>query len=577
MLSIFVLNPKQHEFREAVDRVFAGNCQQLASLQPEIDPTEFFHVRDDDLSDVQFEIHQVIGHKSPQISLTNFGHSIAVDDGPRIHRGRKVILDLPISFRVENSQFQVFDSSLVSSIDQTLDTLPNIGSNHWGNALTADDQIAPGAATLTAWFESLSTLQKAVAGSHELFQLACRALFNPGGMDGGFVLVPSPEGWKIAASYIPFADHGICFRKELVDKAVESNATIFHDGKICDSLELDGELHSAVVSPIPVGDSLYGILYGFRSLNQRNHRRGIRCLEAKFAQVVADSIASGVIRLATEAEATRSKVLLEQVFPPKVATKLHSNPQFLQGRKLEVSVLFADMRGFSTIAEQIGPQLTYELLSNVMDEFSHVISDFDGVIIDFYGDGISAFWNAPIENKEHPNFACHTAFELLNCLKGLNQLWQDRLEREINIGIGISTGMAMVGNSGSKDRLKYGPRGSVVNLASRLETLTKQAGVPILISQETADRVTFPTRLLDSVSVKGFKSKVSVFQVFEDQGQVPTDYYEQQYRLTLTEFSNGQDSNAIARLMKLRDVYPNDGAIEYLLGKHHQSGMVSVS
>ena len=162
---------------------------------------------------------------------------------------------------------------------------------------------------------------------------------------------------------------------------------------------------------------------------------------------------------------------------------------FMDGKTTEVTVLFVDLRGFSTISEAVGPKVTYELLTDVMDCFSAIISDHDGVVIDFFGDGLSAFWNAPIEQSEHPMFACLCAINLLESLPALNQRWEHRLGKKLKAGIGLHTGMAQVGNSGSRTRLKYGPQGNTVNIASRIESMTREVGCPLIISSTTAERV----------------------------------------------------------------------------------------
>ena len=194
---------------------------------------------------------------------------------------------------------------------------------------------------------------------------------------------------------------------------------------------------------------------------------------------------AAMTRLQSEADAARTRVLLEQAFSPKVARQLETNPDILEGRDREVSVLFADLREFTSISERVGTRLTYELLTAVMDQFCAIIARHHGVIIDFYGDGVSAFWNAPLDQKNHAELACRCALAMVDSLPELNRAWQSRCGRPIEIGVGVDTGNALVGNAGCSDRLKYGPRGNCVNIASRLENATKQLGIPVLISESS--------------------------------------------------------------------------------------------
>ncbi len=257
------------------------------------------------------------------------------------------------------------------------------------------------------------------------------------------------------------------------------------------------------------------VVYGFRSRHHKNHRRGIRGLEAQFVEVVANAVTAALIRFDREAEASRSRVLLESVFPPAIARELQANPAILEPQSKEVSVLFADLRGFTSISESLGPRQTHQLLAQIMDRFSEIVAQQNGLIIDFYGDGLSAFWNAPFPQLDHATLACRAALEMIGCLPEIDSVWQPRIGKSLSMGIGVHTGVAQVGNSGSRTRLKYGPRGANVNLASRLENLTKRIGIPILISADTACRVAnhFRLRWVCRTQLAGIQSPTDVYQI----------------------------------------------------------------
>ncbi|MFK7766162.1 MAG: adenylate/guanylate cyclase domain-containing protein [Mariniblastus sp.] len=574
MLAVTLYNPRQHE-----QKMFGDGVVRLGK-NPNADGTNFegitqqcMTVNDPLIADHQFEIYETTKNGQPAIELINVGRSsLALSSGRRIHRGTVATLSLPVTFSVGDSHMQIFVCEESKDASDPVGCLSGItflnngqdGSDR--NTEASSNCPSPAADTLAAWLDMLSELQQAVAGSKELYELAARAIFNPGGLDGGMILLPANGGWEIAASYIPYPDNGLGFRKNLVDHAATIKQTIYHQPKSHDDDSFN-ELHSAVVCPV-VGDNdeVVAAVYGFRSTHRLNSRRGIRVLESQFVKVVADSLSAAMIRLAAEADAARSTVLLNQAFSPNVARQLQANPTFLNAQSREVTVLFADLRGFSTISEQVGSLETYELLADIMDRFTNVVTDLDGVVIDFYGDGISAFWNAPITQPEHAAFACQAGLEMLAYLPELNEIWEDRIGCKLKLGVGIHTGEACVGNAGSRTRLKYGPRGNTVNLASRLETSTKELGVPMVVSGDTARHIqgAFKLRRLTRSMLKGITQPTDVFQVLAASETVSDEVLEA-YDKALCQFENGNLTESLVSLTKLKLDAPNDPATDFLL------------
>ena len=181
-----------------------------------------------------------------------------------------------------------------------------------------------------------------------------------------------------------------------------------------------------------------------------------------------------------------------------VARHLETNPDILDGQEKEVTVLFTDLRSFCKISESVGASVTYQLLTDVLDRFTKIVHQHHGVIIDYYGDGLAAFWNAPVEQPEHPLLACQAGAAICDVMNEINRDWAAEIGYRMRVGVGIHTGMAQVGNSGSQNRLKYGPQGTTVNIASRLEQATKKLGTNLVISSATAERIEdhfVPTRI----------------------------------------------------------------------------------
>src|SRR5262249_52486127 len=161
--------------------------------------------------------------------------------------------------------------------------------------------------------------------------------------------------------------------------------------------------------------------------------------------------------------AARARVQFEQFFSPELARALERDSGILAANDRELTLLFADLRGFSKISERIGASETYLLLADILDRLTNQIMDHRGVVIDYYGDGLAAMWNAPTEVPQHADLAVQAAAAMIGELPTINSHWKERLGGEIRLGMGLNTGRAQVGNSGSQRRLKYGPRGHTVN------------------------------------------------------------------------------------------------------------------
>ena len=185
-------------------------------------------------------------------------------------------------------------------------------------------------------------------------------------------------------------------------------------------------------------------------------------------------------------------------------------------------------------------------MNDVMDHLTKRVLEYQGVIINYAGDGLAAMWNAPTDQPDHANLACLTALAMQSEMAQLNDNWQDKTEIPLRIGIGINTGIAQVGNAGSKQRIKYGPMGHAVNVASRVEGATKYLGIPVLLTEQTLNKMTatMATRRLCQVRVIGIKEPVSLFELFgeqaEDNWSQLRDGYEQ--ALSLSEESRCEEA-----------------------------------
>ena len=207
--------------------------------------------------------------------------------------------------------------------------------------------------------------------------------------------------------------------------------------------------------------------------------------------------------------------LFGQYVPSEVVEEMAKHPEsvFMEGESREMTILFSDVRGFTTISEGLDPKELSLLMNEFLTPLSRVIYKHRGTIDKYMGDCIMAFWGAPLPDKDHAHNAILAGVEMLATLQGLRPFLQERGWPEIQVGMGINTGRVSVGNMGSKVRVAYTVMGDEVNLASRLEGITKQYGVSIIVGQNTRDQVTnFLYRELDHVRVKGKDKPVAIYE-----------------------------------------------------------------
>lgn len=202
--------------------------------------------------------------------------------------------------------------------------------------------------------------------------------------------------------------------------------------------------------------------------------------------------------------------------PPAVVTDLDANEAevTLQGVSREMSVLFSDVRGFTTLSEGLDPRELTRLMNAFLTPITDVIQKTGNGTIDKYmGDAVMAFWGALPVDPEHPRHAVRAALGMVACMRDLKEPFEARGWPALTIGVGVSTGTMNVGNMGSEFHTAYTVLGDAVNLGSRLEGLTKQYGVDIIVSGPTAAAVPdFVFRELDRVRVKGKREPVAILE-----------------------------------------------------------------
>jgi len=187
----------------------------------------------------------------------------------------------------------------------------------------------------------------------------------------------------------------------------------------------------------------------------------------------------------------------------------------LGGEKRNITIFFSDIRGFTTISEKLKPEELVHLLNEYLTEMTTIILKNRGVVDKYMGDAIMAFWGAPLDQPNHAELACLTSLEMMEKLKELQKKWKEQGIPSFDIGIGLNSGDAIVGNMGSSSRFDYTAMGDNVNIASRLEGLNKSYKTNILISENVYKRVKgkFKTKKLGYVTVKGKKKEISICEL----------------------------------------------------------------
>ena len=217
--------------------------------------------------------------------------------------------------------------------------------------------------------------------------------------------------------------------------------------------------------------------------------------------------------------ATRSKRQITKLFgqyvPPELAAEMSQNPAHytMEGQSRDMSVLFSDIRGFTNFSEQLPPAELAAVLNAYLSTMTRIVQQHRGTIDKYIGDAIMAFWNAPVDLADHATRAVQTALDMQAALAKLNQEFAARGWPDVKIGVGVNTGRMSVGNMGSEFRMAYTVMGDAVNLGSRLEGITKQYGVGILVTQTTVEADPVHAFMkVDDVRVKGKETPVSIYE-----------------------------------------------------------------
>jgi adenylate cyclase len=220
--------------------------------------------------------------------------------------------------------------------------------------------------------------------------------------------------------------------------------------------------------------------------------------------------------LVEEKEKRKVRSAFSRYLNPEVIRRLLLNPKLVEPRKTEITVMFSDIRGFTTISEKLDAQELAIFLNGYLSDMTKIVFGTQGTLDKYIGDAVMAFWGAPIEEPDHALNACTAALAMIERVHELQKKWEAEGKPKLDIGVGLNSGPASVGNMGSELQYGYTALGDTVNLSSRLEGLNKEYGTHILVNESTYTAVKeagFLFRELDIIRVKGKLQPVVIYEL----------------------------------------------------------------
>ncbi len=424
---------------------------------------------------------------------------------------------------------------------------------------------------ILSWLGTLMDVLQSAADSDLFFIQAVQAAVGMVELDQAVLYLFDGSSWTIRASHTaPGASTDIIPPSQrILNIIVEEKRTfwqtIHFDSQTSKSLK---DVESVIVAPILSSqDQVIGVVYGTR-LNRNNliaqtqidgPRNPLGEIEGRLVELLAKGVAAGIARLDQEKQAVQAKVRFEQFFTPQLATQLAKIPDWDIGRQAEITALFVDIKDFTRLSERLDPSVTIKWIQDTLNVLSEFILNRGGALVDYIGDAILAIWGAPEIQTDHAERACLAAIEMVSCLSELGPRWEGVLGERMDLSIGINSGMAQVGNIGSRHKFKYGALGPTVNLCSRIQGLNKRVGTRILIADSTEKMLpgNLLTRRLAAFLPNNFENPVTLHELFPP-GQAFWPRPKADYEKSLSLFEKGDFVLSARMLGNYRAEFPND-------------------
>lgn len=380
----------------------------------------------------------------------------------------------------------------------------------------------------------LGIIQSAVTDV-EFFERAVQVMVNLLDLDQGWALTLNKAGeWKVVAT-VHNSRSDQPFQKvpndSLLRKLKESGQSVWMrlgDQNLTRSEILIGLSESVGAPVLSPSGQVVGGLCGIKFVDDyysnstqialnKSRSETLTELRVIIMQILAGCVASGIAHLTMKGERDQLETLLEQYFTKKVSERIKKDPNLLRGSEYEITSLFCDIRNFSRISSNLEPDLLLEWLQESLSSISECVPEYDGIVVDYIGDELMAIWGEISAESDHAVRAVKAGFAMIQEIEQLSEIWKERLGGTgFSVGVGINTGKAFVGNIGTPRKLKFGAIGNSVNLASRVQGVTKYFQCPFLVTHHTWLQLhgQFLGRRIGSVSLVNIPEPVDLHQVF---------------------------------------------------------------
>jgi adenylate cyclase len=507
-------------------------------------------------------------------------NAIVFEDGSQLRPSRQREADLPVLLRIGAKVVRIqptnsaADGLVIQSLDEPT-TAPGTDAGWVGTSTTTLNSAGPlEARGVFDWLKAMIRVLQSAATDADFFQKAAQAVVEVVGLDMGRVLIRDGDGWQTAAFHP--AQDGEYERnnppsRSVLDQVCRTKIPSWIDPfrMLHPGLSVAG-VASVVAAPVLARTGqVIAVLYGERRLKSFSAEgRPVSQLEALLIEVLAVGLAAGLARVEQERAALARKAQFEQFFTPELTRVLAEQPKLLEGKDLEISVLFSDIRNFSRITRNHGPAFTMEWTQDVLSTLSDCVLIEGGVLVNYIGDELVAMWGAPEDQPDHAERACRAALDMLGALKPLNTRWQEKLGEPMGLAIGVNTGVARVGNTGSRRKFNYGPLGDTVNVASRVQGASKYFKSSLLITRATRDRLGpgFQFRRLGTARMVNISDPIELYELcppdLPDSCELCSTYEE-----GLAAFEAREFRKATGILGRLVSVHRNDGPSYALLAR----------
>lgn len=519
---------------------------------------------------------QAIRTGSSSVRLTNISTSVdvRVEQGVSLESGGTGEFPLPVTLQFASGHTVSLSlPPLVSKEDSGLESLGNI-SMAPGQMLDFSDEFArplqiEDAASDSGLGHILRVLQETMEvfrnarNAEGLYTAAVNGAVRVVGFDSARVLLYINDQW------VPVRElhsEGRPCSTFVLQEVLQHCRTFWTSGTFRPTVSV-ARLDAVIASPIVSREGkVVGVLYGERvPESQLSMATDISRMDAYLMELLAFALAAELDRQQQEAESQRNQTLFAQFFSASLAQHLKDNPDLLAGQEVEVSVIFCDVRRFSAISEVVDAQTIFAFINDVIGAISECIDAEGGVIVDYVGDAVMGMFGAPQVQPDHSVRAARAAQAMLGRRAALTAKWRPVIGEDVDFSIGINSGKARAGNSGSAYRFKYGPLGREVNLASRIQGVTKQLQARILLSRAAEKNLgpEFVRRRLCRVRVVNMLEPVELFEL-NDAGSRELN---QRYEQALLLFEQGDLKKAARQLGEILEAWPDDGPTLVLLSR----------